>query len=60
MLKTTALPALSTAWYNKKGEASFSDMLALLGVIFRQKSILTTQQLHLTIMKLTSNNGKPC
>jgi hypothetical protein len=28
MLKTQSLPVLSTAWYNKKGEATFSDILA--------------------------------
>jgi len=28
MLKTEALPILSTAWYNKKSEATFSDILA--------------------------------
>jgi hypothetical protein len=28
MLKTQALPILSTAWYDKKGEATFSDILA--------------------------------
>jgi hypothetical protein len=28
MLKTQSLPILSTAWYNKKSEATFSDILA--------------------------------
>jgi hypothetical protein len=28
MLKNQSLPILSTAWYNKKGEATFSDILA--------------------------------
>src|SRR5579864_6172903 len=28
MLKIQALPILSTAWYNKKSEATFSDILA--------------------------------
>ena len=28
MLKSQALPILSTAWYNKKSEATFSDILA--------------------------------
>jgi hypothetical protein len=28
MLKTQALPILSTTWYNKKSEATFSDILA--------------------------------
>lgn len=28
MLKTKTLPILSTAWYNKKSEATFSDILA--------------------------------
>jgi len=28
MLKTKPLPILSTAWYNKKGEATFSDIIA--------------------------------
>ena len=28
MLKTKPLPVLSTAWYNKKGEATFSDIIA--------------------------------
>lgn len=28
MLKNESLPILSTAWYNKKGEATFSDILA--------------------------------
>lgn len=36
MLKNQALLFLSTAWYNKKGEATFSDILA-----FVRRSILT-------------------
>ena len=28
MLKNQALPVLSTAWYNKQSEATFSDILA--------------------------------
>ena len=28
MLKIKSLPVLSTAWYNKKGEATFSDIIA--------------------------------
>jgi hypothetical protein len=28
MLKTQTLPILSTAWYNKKSAATFSDILA--------------------------------
>lgn len=28
MLKTQSLPVLSTAWYNKRSEATFSDILA--------------------------------
>ena len=28
MLKNQTLPILSTAWYNKKSEATFSDILA--------------------------------
>jgi hypothetical protein len=30
MLKKQPLPILSTAWYNKKGEATFSDILAFI------------------------------
>lgn len=29
MLQTQSLPILSTAWYDKKGEATFSDILAI-------------------------------
>ena len=28
MLKTQSLPIASTAWYDKKGEATFSDIIA--------------------------------
>lgn len=28
MLKNQALPILSSTWYNKKGEATFADILA--------------------------------
>jgi hypothetical protein len=28
MLKSQALPVLSTAWYNKKSDATFSDIIA--------------------------------
>jgi len=28
MLKNNALPILSTAWYNKKSDAAFSDIIA--------------------------------
>ncbi len=28
MLKTKALPVLSTAWHDKKGKATFSDVIA--------------------------------
>ena len=30
MLKNQSLPILSTAWYDKKGEATFSDILAFI------------------------------
>lgn len=30
MLKTNALPVLSTAWYDKKSEATFSDIIAFI------------------------------
>jgi hypothetical protein len=30
MLKNQTLPVLSTAWYNKKSEATFSDILAFI------------------------------
>lgn len=49
MLKSQSMPILSTAWYDKKGEATFSDIIAFVRRSIWAEKYLTTQGLMLSI-----------
>ncbi len=54
MLKSQALPILSTAWYNKKSEATFSDILA-----FVRRSIWAENYFNDSTFEADSSKIKP-
>ncbi len=56
MLKMQALPILSTAWYNKKSEATFSDILAFVRRHIWDKNYFNDSSLDGDYMKIKPEN----
>ena len=55
MLKNQSLPILSTAWYNKKGEATFSDILAFVRRHILAENYFNDSTFDGEYMKIRSN-----
>ncbi len=53
MLKNKTLPILSTAWYNKKSEATFSDIIAFVRRSIWSKNHFNDSRFEGEYMKIT-------